>query len=420
MFEVTTEIIVGVSFGLAVGVGPAITVGTLGAVGEHVNRRFSGRQSIAVAFVLAVGNAYAVGLIGAPLSTVRPQAPRLALASVVVATLAVYANSHGRRIGSELPVGTSRRLVRGRSLSADAIESVDAAGQVSIQSTGGVRDLEGYPSLSPNLRRSLEDETWRLPADLPLSELERRLETRLRTTYDLSAVSVSIDARARATIAAAPPTSTTESRIPEGWRSISIEALIPTGLCSGETVVLSIESDDVEGIVLGTGSSADVVSNEGDPGEYPSLSASRSADGTDGGGGRLTVAVPAEDAGTLLRSKEVHVAVPAGETTATLEAFGLLDQAGYAVRKFRVGDVVASVEAGTVDEDGFTPIVANDGPNTHRRSIVEPKLADLESRADVFVVAEPATINRLDGSVESAKSGETVPSRELDKAEVKR
>ncbi|MCW8172111.1 hypothetical protein D8S78_03495 [Natrialba swarupiae] len=63
MFEVTTEIIVGVSFGFVVGIGPAITVGALGTIGEYLSREFSGRQSIAVALPLAAGNAYAVGLI---------------------------------------------------------------------------------------------------------------------------------------------------------------------------------------------------------------------------------------------------------------------------------------------------------------------------------------------------------------------
>ncbi|MWV38720.1 hypothetical protein [Natrialba sp. INN-245] len=402
MFEVTTEIIVGVSFGFVVGIGPAITVGALGTIGEYLSREFSGRQSIAVALPLAAGNAYVVGLIAPPATAIRGHTPRLAAASIVVVTLALYANGHGSRIGSELPIGTAGRLVRGRSLSGDATEAIDASGQVSIQSTGGVRDLEGYPPLPPNLRRSLGDEVWRLPADLPRSELERRLETRLRTSYDLSAVSVSVDGRARATIAAAPPTSVTGSRIPEGWRAITIEALIPTGLYADETVVLSTDATDVEGIVLETHASIDAGPSERDAGEVSSTAADHPTGGSEGGRRRLTVAIPATDAEPVLGANRIHVTVPPDETTPTVEAFVRLGRAGHHVYRCQVGNVVASIDSETVDEDDITPLVAesdvaNGGPDTRHRWIVDPDLDRLEDRADVFVVADSTTIHRLAG-----------------------
>ncbi|MCW8172110.1 hypothetical protein D8S78_03490 [Natrialba swarupiae] len=161
-------------------------------------------------------------------------------------TLALYANGHGSRIGSELPIGTAGRLVRGRSLSGDATEAIDASGQVSIQSTGGVRDLEGihrYPESAAIARGR------GLAASRGPSAFGTRTSTRDASSNELRSVgrfgfgrrpSAGDDRRRTADI---------RRRVADtgGWRAITIEALIPTGLYADETVVLSTDATDVEG-----------------------------------------------------------------------------------------------------------------------------------------------------------------------------
>jgi len=151
--------------------------------------------SVALGVALAALNGYFVGVLEPGL--VRTQLPRLATGTLVVAILTVSAASQGERVASELPFGAGRPTQRNRSLAAAAIDSVDAMGQVTVRTTGRIRDMDGYQSLSPDVRQALEADAWRFPADLPLSALETRLETRLRTEYELAAVAVSIDRRVR-------------------------------------------------------------------------------------------------------------------------------------------------------------------------------------------------------------------------------
>jgi len=115
---------------------------------------------------------------------------------------------------------------------------------------GRIRDMDGYQSLSPDVRQALEADAWRFPADLPLSALETRLETRLRTEYELAAVAVSIDGCGRATVAAAPESGDTATAVPDGWRAVSISALLPTGLRSGDDVAVHVRGESMTATVL--------------------------------------------------------------------------------------------------------------------------------------------------------------------------
>jgi hypothetical protein len=110
--------------------------------------------------------------------------------------------------------------------------------------------VEGYPPLPDDLRTTVRDGEWTFPADLPLSELERRLEERLRNDRDLAEVAVSIDDRGRATVDAAPPLGALSRRVPQGKRAVSVDALVPTGLARRDEVTVSTPDGEVEGTVL--------------------------------------------------------------------------------------------------------------------------------------------------------------------------
>jgi len=134
MIETTTELIIGIAFGLVVGIGPAIAAGALGAVFSARGSRLPLPASVALGVALAALNGYFVGVLEPGL--VRTQLPRLATGTLVVAILTVSAASQGERVASELPFGAGRPTQRNRSLAAAAIDSVDAMGQVTVRTTG--------------------------------------------------------------------------------------------------------------------------------------------------------------------------------------------------------------------------------------------------------------------------------------------
>ncbi|ELY56691.1 hypothetical protein [Natronolimnohabitans innermongolicus] len=360
---VATESLLGASYGLllAVPAGVVIAVAAIG-VRYGTRRRIPHTASVPIALALAVVTGYSIGVFDVdPLSA---ETVRLVTALLVVAPIGAFAGRLGWRLATELPLERSLPLERGRTLSADAIDAVDAMGQVTIRADGDVSAFEGYPPLDPSLRTALETDAWRLPADLPLSELEVRLEDRLRTTYDLEAASVTVDPRGRATITVAPPSSGVSRRVPEGWRAVSVSALLPTGLRPGDDVLAVTDSESVAGTVVSTTDGETVVADGGAAttaasGVTPSLPSAPSA----GGEGRLTIAVPTTDAEALLEADHVGVVATPGETTPELEAISLLERDGTAIRTATVTDaIVDAVE----DDDSALRIVAVRGAGTSR------------------------------------------------------
>ncbi len=391
MIGITTELVVGIAFGFVVGVGPAIAIGVLAAVASTRGRHLSLPVGAAIGVGLAGYNGYLVGLFEGGIGPT--QVPRVGAGALVVALLAVFAASQGERVASELPVGADRPTVRKRSLSAAAIDAVDAAGQVRIRTTGGVRDIDGYPPLSPDVRTAIEADAWRLPADLPLSALEARLTTRLRTEYDLTAASVSIDGRGRATVAAAPPTGDVAASVPDGWRAVSISAPSPPGLAPGTAVEIFTRDASVAGTVLS-------VAGDDRP--------ERGTGVDDPGGdfGAVTVAVPASDAGPLLAADRARIAVPATGHDPEREALARLERADYAVRHVSGGSIASTLEAvedETDDEVQFvtasSPADADDATGTkpgvdRNRWVLDPDPAELADRSSVFVAGDRVTLQR--------------------------
>ncbi|MCU4741397.1 hypothetical protein [Natronoglomus mannanivorans] len=349
MGDIPYESLIGIAYGLLTGFVPALVVG-VGAIGVGLVGDRSVSISVPVPVSVPIGTlatiAGAIG-IGVAIGIFDPNAgrselTRLTMASTVAGLIGVVATSHGSQIARELPRDRTFPTVRGQALSADAVDAVDAMGQVTIRPTGAIREFEGYPPLSPELRTSLEDGSWRFPADLQLVELERRLAQRLRTAYDLSQVDVSIDGRGRATIAAAPPAKGVATTLSEGTRAVTVSGLLPTGIERGDSVAISARGRGVRGEVLAVGTESDSPGHDNedeDGNRFERATDRRHADtGFDGGVGQLTVAVETADAGALLEASTHRLVVlPSGDNH-EFEAATLLEDAGEPVTAVEVAD----------------------------------------------------------------------------------
>jgi len=377
------EVLVGVSFGLLAGAGPTFLIGAVAFVSAAFDgRRLTGWVAVPVAFAGAGTTAFLFGV----LDPVVGQLPRMAVLAVVAGLVGAYAESLGTRLGTKLHRGVPRSTERGRPLSADAIDAVDAAGQVTVRPAGEVRDIDGHPPLPAALRDRLEEGAWRLPADLPVGELERRLEQRVRSGYDVEAVSVDIDRRGRATIAAAPPTGRPGYDVPEGYRAVTLAALVPSGLAPGDEItVLTGEGDPVEGTALGVGS------GERTDGRAATDGGTRRRErGTAGGRVWTTVAVPTPRAEQLLTAETAVVVAAPGETAAEFEAFALLERAGVKVRR---GTLTADAEVAEGEEP--MAVLAARGPSRTDGWTLDPDPSSLGPGCELFVAGKQATLDRL-------------------------
>ncbi|MXV63639.1 potassium transporter TrkA [Natronorubrum sp. JWXQ-INN-674] len=354
------EVLLGLYLGLLTGIVPAFVAGSLGFLVRYFTGvTLPGFGVVVLALSIASVQGGLLGLVEPDIA----QSPRLLVAVLVVLMLALYAHNQGDKLGAELPRRLSLTSIRQRTLSADVVELVGTMGQVTVRPTGEIRDMEGYPPLSPDLRQSLKGGSWKLPADLPLSELEVRLEERLRTDHDLADVDVTIDERARATIVAAPPSGGLSKRVPEGQRAVSIATLVPTGLARGDDVTVRTADRSIAGTVLSArteidGARAEATDGEttdedGDPtasladggeAEADSTPSAKPSTATAGGVGRVTVAVARRDVKALLETETPRLVVRSRGTSREFEAFTLIKRAGYVVRRVTVGS------AGVIDD----------------------------------------------------------------------
>ncbi|SEW21659.1 hypothetical protein [Natrinema salifodinae] len=365
MPSLPVEVLLGIYLGLLTGIVPAFVAGSLG----FLVRYFTGVTLPGFGVVVLALSIASVqgGLLGLVEPTIA-QSPRLLVAVLIVLMLALYAHNQGDKLGAELPRRLSLTSLRQRTLSADVVELVGSVGQVTVRPTGEIRDMEGYPPLSPELRGALKIGSWRLPADLPLSELESRLEERLRTDHDLTDVDVTIDERARATIAAAPPSGTLSGRIEAGKRAVSIATLIPTGLARGDEVKVRIGERSIAGTVLGARTELDderaeaaateapvdeVATDGGEDAEPATAAPAATSNGTTAGGpGRVTVAVARRDVKPILEAESPQLVVRSRGTSREFEAFALIKREGDAVRRLTVGssggiDAIAETDTDT-------------------------------------------------------------------------
>lgn len=324
---------------------------------------------------------------------------RLVLSATVAVVLGVYAATVADRFAATVPRWTTRSLVREPTLSSDALDDVDATGQVTVIATN-VAGLEGYPPLDRQRRRRLEAGSWRLPADLPLPALESRLEDRLRTAYELTAVRVSIDARGRASVGAAPPRNGVSNRLRPGFRAVSLTARIPDGLAAGDRVRVETESASVPGSVV----------------DVPCLDdgfESTRATASDGVAS-VTVAVRTSDAGGILATDRARlVVVPDGRSQA-FETWSLLERAGTGARRVVLdADLLAELDAAD-DVRPFAARLEGDDGVTWQ---FEPDCSALVPGDEVIVVGDERRVNALSPSAPLAVDADDHRSRQCGRNE---
>jgi len=335
-------VLLGISHGLLMSLVPVVTVGTVAFVYQYTaGTELDPPVVVLCALPLGFAGGNVTGLVSVSGLTAAPVAvlPRLLTAALVVGLVSMYANSQSSKLAERLPRDRSQPTSRERPLAPAALEAVDGMGKVTISAVGDVRDIDGYSPLQADLRAELADQTWQLPADIPIVEMEARLEDRLRSTYDLPAVSVSVDARGTATIAAAPPSRNLAGSIPDGWRAISVETLLPMGLSAGDEVTVTAGEETVDGVVMGT---TDDVGGDQWDGATPQRAAT-------GGRGLATVAVPTIAASTLLSSEKLMLSVKPSGARDEFRAFSLLVRAGHSIRKVLLDDRTRST-LGATDE----------------------------------------------------------------------
>jgi len=344
MAPLPVEVLFGIYLGILTGIIPALVSGALGFVFKYLTNVTAPGFGVVVLGLAIAGINGGFLALNDPTLQQNVSGTVVVVAIVVVLMLTLYAHAKGDELGATFPHRVSLKGLRERTLSSDVVELVGSRGEVRVEVTGEVEDIEGYPPLPEAIRAGIRDGEWRLPADLPLSELESRLAERLRTEFDLTEATVEMDERGRATVAAAPPMSGLSKRVPSGRRAVSVETLVPAGLARGDEVTVVTAESRVEGTVLsvksGGGSKA---ADGGRP-----LADGGATDGTEpapaaspirtvaGGDGRLTVAVSRSDAQALLRADRPRVVVGSRGIRREFELLSLLRRAGRRFRRVTV------------------------------------------------------------------------------------
>jgi hypothetical protein len=339
MASLPIEILLGIYLGLLVGVVPALASWALGFSFKYFTGvTLPGFGVVILAIALAGVSGGLLALADRSITS-APNAERVVTAIVLVGMVSLYAHSKGDQMGATVPKRLSLQQLRDRRLSTDVVELVGGRNEVRIRVVGDVADMEGYPPLSESLRAEIRSGEWTFPVDLTIGELESRLADRLETEFSLGDVSVSIDEQGRATVVAAPPFSGLSKRISDGRHAVSVDALLPTGLARKDEVTVLTPDAEVRGTVVSARCEGGAGAETADAPEVTDADdppAPVQAPTTDGGPGRLTVAVNRTDAGPLLRAGGVTVVVEPRGTRREYELISLLRRSGNRFRRLTV------------------------------------------------------------------------------------
>ena len=339
MASVPVEVVLGIYLGILTGIIPALVSWALGFVFKYVTGVTVPAFGVVVLAVAIAGVNGGLMALNDPTFTRSSNQIRLSVALIVVLMLSLYAHNAGDKMGVEFPRKLSLRKLTDRTLSTDVVELVGGRGQVGVRVSGDVGDMEGYPSVPADLRREIREWAATFPADVPVVELEGRVADRLRTEFDLADVVVTLDERARATVSAAPPLGGLSKRVPPGKRGVSVRALLPTGTARGDEVTVATSDRTYRGDVLSLRSDrahdgADATDGGTEPAPDPAVDPSLPV--ADGGDGRVTVAVDAGQASSLLGSAVDRLTVQSRGTRREYELLSILRQAGTRIRKTTV------------------------------------------------------------------------------------
>ncbi|WP_251342469.1 potassium channel family protein [Haloplanus halophilus] len=356
MASLPVEVLFGIYLGILTGIVPALVAWGLGFAFKYITGVTIPGFGVMVLAVAIAGINGGLLALNDPTFTQSSNQVRLTVAVVVVLMISLYAHNAGDRMGAEFPRKLSLRKLTERTLSTDAIELVGGRGQVRVNVAGDVGDMEGYPPVPADLRREIREWTGSFAADVPVAELETRVADRLRTEFDLADVAVTLDERGRATVSAAPPLGGLSKRVPAGKRGVSVRALLPTGTARGDEVslvtpdrtydggVVSLRSDRSRDAAAAAAAAPPPATDDAAAAPPPSPTLPVA----DGGDGRVTVAVDAGAAESLLGATVDRLVIRSRGTRREYELLSLLRQAGDRIRKvtLREGSPVAGTTIG--------------------------------------------------------------------------
>lgn len=411
MASLPIELLYGLYLGALTGFVPALIAWVLGFGFKYLT-------GITIPGLAVVGLGVAIaGLNGGLLALADPNLTasdsqvRLTVALLVVLLVTLYAHGQGDKMGANPPRKLSLGSLTARTLSADVVELVGGRGQVRVTVAGEVGDVEGYPPLSAELREQIAAGEWTFPADVPLAELETRVEDRVRTEFDLVEVSVALDESARATVHAAPPVSGLSKRLATGKRAVSVTALVPTGVARGDEVTAFAGDGAFDASVLG------VLDGTRENPAQPDDAASRDPAATDGGtrggdppetartagGGecRVTLAVDRQVATRFVSTDVDRLVVRSRGVRREFELATLLRRAGKRFRRLSVreGGTLDGVTLGeaTVRDQYAVAVLAvrRDG----RWSLAPRGEHRIEAGDDLIVVGSRAELDAFAGVV---------------------
>ncbi len=336
-----SEILLGLYLGLLTGIFPAFIAFAIG-----FGFKYFTDITVPGLGVVVLGGALA-GVSGGLMGLVEPQMTESwtgITAVLVILMVSLWAHGQGDKLGAATPRKLTLKYLRESRVSANLTDLVDSYGQLRIQPVGEIQDIEGYPPLTEELRQEIKQGTWRLPAKLSLAELETRLEEELVKDHDLAEANVTIDKKGRAQIQAAPSQAGLSKRIPPGTRAVSIKTLLPAGIARGDTATIQLPSGDATGPVVSARSEQPPAAQATTPTETDTpqeesaapQAPTRRAATTRGGDGRITVAVPLDDAKRMLQADRAPMIVHARGEQREYEAVGLLKEHGNRFRRVQI------------------------------------------------------------------------------------
>ncbi|AKU08632.1 potassium channel family protein [Haloferax gibbonsii] len=369
MASLPVEVVYGLYFGVLTGLVPAAVAWLLGFGFRYVTGVTVPGLAVVVLSVAIAGASGGLMALADPTITQSESQVRLTVALLVVLMGALYAHNRGDAFANDIPRKMSLRKLTERSLSTDVVELVGGRGQVSVTVTGEVGDIEGYPPVPLDIRTSIRNGEWTFPADIPLVELESRYADRLQNEFDLAAVEVRLDERARATVSAAAPVGGLSKRLPTGKRAVSVTALVPTGLARGDEVVVVTDGGTVSASVAGVESVVETPSDaDEDEDDADAPKAAPRAPTAVGGEGRVTLAVDRGKVESLLGSDAERFIVTSRGVRREFELVSLLRRAGKRFSRLSVGaegplDGVTLGKAGVRDAYGVAVLAVRHGGN---------------------------------------------------------
>ncbi|RDZ44266.1 potassium transporter TrkA [Haloferax sp. Atlit-10N] len=369
MASLPVEVVYGLYFGILTGLVPAAVAWLLGFGFRYVTGVTVPGLAVVVLSVAIAGASGGLMALADPTITQSESQVRLTVALLVVLMGSLYAHNRGDAFANDIPRKMSLRKLTERSLSTDVVELVGGRGQVSVTVTGEVGDIEGYPPVPLDIRTSIRNGEWTFPADIPLVELESRFADRLQNEFDLAAVEVRLDERARATVSAAAPVGGLSKRLPTGKRAVSVTALVPTGLARGDEVVVVTDGGTVPASVAGVESVVETPSDaDEDEDDADAPKAAPRAPTAVGGEGRVTLAVDRGKVESLLGSDVKRFIVTSRGVRREFELVSLLRRAGKRFSRLSVRaesplDGVTLGKAGVRDGYGVAVLAVRHGGN---------------------------------------------------------